>query len=76
MAEENKVPEVELDTDGVQEQSVEVTESQNEPDPTEIKKEVLDSEGKSKDPKEYESYDQKQWNDVVNSADIKAWPTE
>ena len=43
---------------------------------TEIKKEVLDSEGKSKDPKEYESYDPKQWNDVVNSAAIKAWPTE
>ena len=42
MAEENKVPEVELDTDGVQEQSVEVTESQNEPDPTEIKKEEVD----------------------------------
>ena len=43
---------------------------------TEIKKEVLDSEGKSKDPKEYESYDPKQWNDVVNSAAIHAWPTE
>ena len=43
---------------------------------TEIKKEVLDSEGKSKDPKEYESYDPKQWNNIVNSAAIKAWPTE
>ena len=42
MAEENKVPEVELDTDGVQEQSVEVAEQQNEPDATEIKKENVD----------------------------------
>ena len=42
MAEENKAPQVELDTDGVQEQSVEVTESQNEPDATEIKKEDVD----------------------------------
>ena len=42
MAEENKTPQVELDTDGVQEQSVEVTEPQNEPDATEIKKEDVD----------------------------------
>ena len=42
MAEENKNPEVELDTDGVQEQSVEVTEPVNEPEATEIKKEEVD----------------------------------
>ena len=42
MAEENKIPQVELDTDGVQEQSIEVTEKVNEPEATEIKKEEVD----------------------------------
>ena len=38
MAEENKIPEVELDTDGVQEQSIEVNQEVKEPEVTEIKK--------------------------------------
>ena len=42
MAEENKIPEVELDTDGVQEQSIEVNQEVKEPDATEIKKEDVD----------------------------------
>ena len=42
MAEENKIPQVELDTDGIQEQSIEVTEKVNEPEATEIKKEEVD----------------------------------
>ena len=42
MAEENKVPQVELDTDGVEEQSIEVTETVKEPEATEIKKEEVD----------------------------------
>ena len=41
----------------------------------EEKKEVLDSEGNSKDSKEYESYDPKQWHQVINPAALKAWPT-
>ena len=41
---------------------------------TEIKKEVLDSEGKSKDPKEYESYDPKRYEDIPNTARLKDWP--
>ena len=43
---------------------------------TENKKEVLNSDGSSKDPKEYESYNPKQWNQVVNPAALKEWPTE
>ena len=42
MAEENKIPQVELDTDGVQEQSVEINETPKEADPTEVKKEEVD----------------------------------
>jgi len=42
MAEENKIPEVELDTDGVQEQSIEVNQEVKEPEVTEIKKEDVD----------------------------------
>ncbi len=42
MAEENKIPQVELDTDGVQEQSVEINETPRETDPTEVKKEEVD----------------------------------
>ena len=42
MAEENKVPQVELDTDGVEEQSIEVTETVKDPEATEIKKEEVD----------------------------------
>lgn len=41
---------------------------------TERKKEVFNSDGSSKDPKEYESYDPKQWNDIANPAALKAWP--
>ena len=42
---------------------------------TENKKEVLNSDGSSKDPKEYESYNPKQWNAITNPAALKAWPT-
>ena len=35
-------------------------------------KEVKDSEGNSYDPKRYESFDPKQYNDIV----LEAWPTE
>ena len=42
----------------------------------EKKKEVLDSEGASQDPKVYESFDPKQFEQVANPALLKDWPTE
>jgi len=42
---------------------------------TEIKKEVLDGDGKSQDPKVYESYDPKQFEQVPNPGLLKDWPT-
>ena len=42
MAEEKKAPEVELDTDGVEEQSVEVADTQKEPEATELPKQEVD----------------------------------
>ena len=42
MVEETKAPEVELDTDGVNEESVEIKETPKEPDATELPKEEVD----------------------------------
>jgi len=42
MVEENKTPQVELDTDGVNEESVELTDTPKEPEPTELPKEEVD----------------------------------
>ena len=41
MAEENKPPEVELDTDGVNEENIDVPEKPKEPDETFAKKRML-----------------------------------
>ena len=53
MAEEEKTPQVELDTDGVKEESVEIKETPKEPDATELPKQEVDlgytDHGKEKD---------------------------
>ena len=42
MVEETKAPEVELDTDGVNEESVDIKETPKEPEATELPKEEVD----------------------------------